>query len=454
MTNKPVVTRFAPSPTGFLHVGGARSALFNYLYARQNDGKILLRIEDTDKERNKPEYTQGIISAFTWLGIEFDGTVIQSDNFTVHKTYLEKLIASGHAYISKEKVVEEGQRAEVIRFKNPNTKIVFEDLIKGSVEFDTTELGDFIIAKSLDEPIFHLSNVVDDITMGITHVIRGEEHISNTPRQILIWEAIGEKPRPIYGHIPLLLADNREKISKRKHGEMVAVEYYEKLGYMPQALLNFLVLLGWNPGDNTEMISLDQMIKEFNIAKVQKAGAIFNVEKLQWFNRQYISKLTDKQFIEGAKSFIPKWLDIDGEIFSRMMPLIREKMGVFCEISELFGIDIVGTVGELNFVNNLQIYPSQKLLWKKAPDREVTKSHLVECRKMIRELAGKSPTIEIIKSAIWPYAEAHGKGDVLWPLRMSLTGQEKSPDPFTCLYILGIDESLKRIDAAILSLNS
>ncbi|MEI8327768.1 MAG: glutamate--tRNA ligase family protein [Candidatus Taylorbacteria bacterium] len=454
MTNKPVVTRFAPSPTGFLHVGGARSALFNYLYARQNDGKILLRIEDTDKERNKPEYTQGIISAFTWLGIEFDGTVIQSDNFTVHKTYLEKLIASGHAYISKEKVVEEGQRAEVIRFKNPNTKIVFEDLIKGSVEFDTTELGDFIIAKSLDEPIFHLSNVVDDITMGITHVIRGEEHISNTPRQILIWEAIGEKPRPIYGHIPLLLADNREKISKRKHGEMVAVEYYEKLGYMPQALLNFLVLLGWNPGDNTEMISLDQMIKEFNIAKVQKAGAIFNVEKLQWFNRQYISKLTDKQFIEGAKSFIPKWLDIDGEIFSRMMPLIREKISVFCEISELFGIDIVGTVGELNFVNNLQIYPSQKLLWKKAPDREVTKSHLVECRKMIRELAGKSPTIEIIKSAIWPYAEAHGKGDVLWPLRMSLTGQEKSPDPFTCLYILGIDESLKRIDAAILSLNS
>jgi glutamyl/glutaminyl-tRNA synthetase len=235
-----IITRFAPSPTGFLHVGGARSALFNYLYTRQNKGKIFLRIEDTDKERSKPEYTQGIFDAFKWLGLQFDETVIQSDNLANHKKYLEKLLASGHIYFSKEEVKEEGQRAEVIRFRNPNKDIVFDDLIKGQIKFNTTELGDFIIAKSIEEPIFHFANVVDDITMGITHVIRGEEHLSNTPRQILIWEAIGERERPIYGHIPLILSDTREKISKRKHGAMVSVEYYRDNGYSSEALINFL----------------------------------------------------------------------------------------------------------------------------------------------------------------------------------------------------------------------
>jgi glutamyl-tRNA synthetase len=310
-----IVTRFAPSPTGFLHVGGARSALFNYLYAKQQGGKIFLRIEDTDAERNKPEYTEGILKAFRWLGLGFDGTVIQSEQFATHKKYIQKLIDSGHAYITTNEAetlsrTKEwkgrmpqimGLRNSVIRFKNPKVKIAFDDLIKGHIEFDTTELGDFVIAKSLDEPIFHLSNVVDDITMGVTHVIRGEEHISNTPRQILIWEAIGERPRPIYGHIPLLLSDSREKISKRKHGEMVSVEYYEKNGYLPNALLNFLVLLGWNPGDTTEMLSLDDMIGRFDIGKVQKAGAIFNIEKLQWFNREYIKKLSDDDFITHAR---------------------------------------------------------------------------------------------------------------------------------------------------------
>ncbi len=464
MDTKPIVTRFAPSPTGFLHVGGARSALFNYLYAKQNGGKILLRIEDTDKERNKPEYTEGILEAFKWLGLEFDETIIQSSNFATHKKYLEKLIADGHAFVSKEKVVEEGQRAEVIRFKNPNKKITFDDLIKGEVSFDTTELGDFVIAKSLDEPIFHLSNVADDITMGITHVIRGEEHISNTPRQILIWEAIGEKPRPIYGHIPLLLAETREKISKRKHGEMVSVEYYRKNGYLPDALLNFLVLLGWNPGDNTELLSMDQMIKQFNISKVQKAGAIFNIEKLRWFDKQYIAKLSEADFIEHAKLFLPEWLSTSGQTFKKLLPLVKEKISSFADIDTLFGstsIDAAGTNnvknvdGELRFVREVQKYSADQLLWKKNPSREVAKKHLEECIRILNEMKGKStddPTdfvAESIKAAMWPYAEANGKGDVLWPLRMSLTGQEKSPDPFTCVYILGIDESLKRIDAAI-----
>jgi glutamyl-tRNA synthetase len=439
-----IITRFAPSPTGFLHIGGARTALFNYIYARQNCGKIFLRIEDTDKERNKDEYTVGIIKAFEWLGLSFDDTVKQSDNFSTHRKYIEKLIEKGNAYISKEEVLEEGQRSEVIRFKNPNKKIIFEDIIKGTIEFDTTDLGDFVIAKSLDEPIFHLSNVIDDITMGITHVIRGEEHISNTPRQILIWEAIGERPRPIYGHIPLILSEKREKISKRKHGEMVAVEYYKQKGYLPQALVNFLAFLGWNPGDDTEIMSIDEMISRFNISKVQKAGAIFNVEKLNWYNKQYMSKLSDSDYKDSVAYYLPEWLSTKSDIFKKLLPLIREKISIFNEASDLFEKN-----GELHFAREAGKYTADMLLWKKNPNKETSANHLKYCLQEISKIDDSQFSTQGIKDTIWPYAEQHGKGDVLWPLRMSLTGQEKSPDPFLSAYIIGKKESISRIEKAI-----
>lgn len=443
-TMSQIITRFAPSPTGFLHIGGARTALFNYIYARQNDGKILLRIEDTDQERNRDEYTEGILTAFKWLGLSFDGTVKQSDNFSTHRKYLEKMIADGHAYVSQENVVEEGQRSEVIRFKNPNEKIIFEDIIKGTIEFDTTDLKDFVIAKSLDEPIFHLSNVIDDITMGITHVIRGEEHISNTPRQILIWEAIGERPRPIYGHIPLILSEKREKISKRKHGEMVAVEYYKQKGYLPEAVLNFLAFLGWNPGDNTEILSLDEMIKRFDISKVQKAGAIFNVDKLNWYNKQYVNKLSDEVLGESVAYYLPEWLGIHSDQFKKILPLIREKIVVFSEVSSLFD-----TKGELSFVHKVGEYKKDQLPWKKTPDIKMASTHLQFCVEKFDSLPDADFDATHIKELIWPYCEQHGKGDVLWPLRMALTGQEKSPDPFVSAFILGRKESIVRVKKAI-----
>jgi glutamyl-tRNA synthetase len=439
-----IITRFAPSPTGFLHVGGARSALFNYLYARQNKGKILLRIEDTDKERSKAEYTQGIFDAFKWLGLQFDETVIQSNNLPNHKKYLEKLLASGHIYISKEEVKEEGQRAEVIRFRNPNKDIVFDDLIKGQIKFNTTELGDFVIAKSIEEPIFHFANVVDDITAGITHVIRGEEHLSNTPRQILIWEAIGERERPVYGHIPLILSDTREKISKRKHGAMVSVEYYRDNGYLPEALINFLAFLGWNPGGTEEIFSLEQLISKFDINKVQKAGAIFNPEKLNWFNRQYIVKLTDQDFDEKAKNYLPKFLLNSGEIYARTRSLIREKITVFGDISKMFELG-----GELAFVKELVDFPVDMLLWKKSPSREESLKHLNKVKDIVQTLDQDSFTSDNVKNAIWSYAEESGRGNVLWPFRVALTGQEKSPDPFSSAYILGKVETLRRLDLAI-----
>jgi glutamyl-tRNA synthetase len=439
-----IITRFAPSPTGFLHVGGARSALFNYLYTRQNNGKIFLRIEDTDKERSKPEYTQGIFDAFKWLGLQFDKTVIQSDNLANHKKYLEKLLASGHIYISKEEVKEEGQRAEVVRFRNPNKDIVFDDLIKGQIKFNTTELGDFIIPKSMEEPIFHFANVADDITMGITHVIRGEEHLSNTPRQILIWEAIGERERPVYGHIPLILSDTREKISKRKHGAMVSVEYYRDNGYLPEALINFLAFLGWNPGGTEEIFSLEQLISKFDIHKVQKAGAIFNLEKLKWFNREYIKRLTDEDFDNKARDFLPAFLLDSSEIYARTRSLIREKIVAFGDISKMFELG-----GELAFVKELIDFPVDMLLWKKSPDREESSKHLNKVKEIIQSLDLDSFTQDNIKNAIWSYAEEFGRGNVLWPLRVSLTGQEKSPDPFTSAYILGKVETLRRLDLAI-----
>lgn len=442
-----IITRFAPSPTGFLHVGGARTAIFNYIYAKQNKGKILLRIEDTDKERNKPEYTTGILEAFKWLGIAFDETKIQSDNLATHKKYLQKLLDSGHIYISKEKVVGEGQRDEVIRFRNPNKEIVVDDLIKGQVKFDTTELGDFVIAKSMEEPIFHFANVVDDISMGITHVIRGEEHLSNTPRQILIWEAIGEKPRPVYGHIPLILSDTREKISKRKHGEMVSVEYYRDRGYLPEALINFLAFLGWNPGGTEEIFSLDQLIEKFDIHKVQKAGAIFNPEKLKWFNREYIQKLGDDEFDHMSKQYIPNFLAENLPVYNRAKPLIREKISVFSEIGKMFDIG-----GELNFVKEIGDYSADLLLWKKNPSREESREHLTMVKGLLTALADNDFTTEGVKGAIWSYAEEMGRGNVLWPLRVALTGQEKSPDPFMSAYILGKEESVKRIDSAIAKL--
>lgn len=439
-----IITRFAPSPTGFLHVGGARSALFNYLFTKQNNGKIILRIEDTDKERNKPEYTQGIFDAFKWLGLEFDEIKIQSQNLAVHKKYLEKLLASGHIYVSKEEIKEEGQRSEVIRFRNPNKDIVFDDLIKGQIKFNTTELGDFVIAKSLDEPIFHFANVVDDISMGVTHVIRGEEHLSNTPRQILIWEAIGECNRPIYGHIPLILSDKREKISKRKHGEMVSVEYYRDQGYLPQALINFLAFLGWNPGGTEEIFDLKELIAKFDIHKVQKAGAIFNPEKLRWFNREYITRLSENDFDALATPFLPDWIQSEPSLYQRLRSIIREKISVFGEIKAMFDLN-----GELSFIRSLADYDGDLLLWKKQPDREESKKHINSVKDFLMSLSPDQFTADNIKNKVWQYAEDNGRGNVLWPFRVAITGKEKSPDPFASSSLIGKDESLRRLDIAL-----
>ncbi|MEI8337853.1 MAG: glutamate--tRNA ligase family protein [bacterium] len=319
--SEKVVTRFAPSPTGFLHIGGVRTALFSYLFAKQNNGEFVLRIEDTDKERNKEEWTEGLIKDLDWLGLKHDRFEKQSERFNIHKKYLQKLIDDGFAYISKENPTEPGQRDEVIRFKNPNKIVIIKDLIRGSVSIDTTDLHDFVIARSLEEPLYHLAVVIDDFEMGITHVIRGEEHLSNTPRQILIQEAIGA-PRPIYAHIPLVLAADRSKLSKRIHGETVSLTYYREQGYLPEAILNFVAMIGWNSGTDQEIFSLDELIEQFKIEKVQKGGAVLNVEKLDWINKEYIKKLSDKEILEQINKYLPESFTANKGI-EKLAPIIR-----------------------------------------------------------------------------------------------------------------------------------
>ncbi len=433
-----IITRFAPSPTGFLHIGGVRTALFSFLYARQHKGTFCLRIEDTDKARNKEEWTQGLIDDLAWLGFKNDVFVKQSERLEFHQKYLKKMIDAGQAYISKE---TEGERAEVIRFKNPNKKITFTDIIRGDVTMDTTDLEDFIIARSIDEPLYHLAVVVDDYDMGITHVIRADEHISNTPRQILIQEALGFS-RPIYAHLPLVLAPDRSKLSKRKHGEVVSLTHYRKLGYLPEGLLNYVALLGWNPGTEQELFSLDELIAQFKLEKVQKAGAIFDVVKLNWFNKKYLDKLDQKTFLAHAKPFLPA--DVSDVSAMKLIPLIQEKISYFGQIPDLF---IKGS-GELSFVYPLGKYDSVKLNWKAEKDPAVSKSHLKKVIDILSEIPEKNFNKEKIKESIWAYAEEKGRGNVLWPMRLALSGQDRSPDPFIISEILGREEALKRLATA------
>ncbi|MFA6226965.1 MAG: glutamate--tRNA ligase [Candidatus Paceibacterota bacterium] len=440
-SDKKVVVRFAPSPTGLFHVGSARVALFNYVFAKQNQGKFLLRIEDTDKERSKKEYTDDILNGMKWLGLSYDESFKQSEREHVYKKYIENLIKEDKAYISKEEIKEEGQRAEVIRFRNPNKKIKFKDLIRGEIEFDTTELGDFVIAKSLEEPIFHVVVVIDDFEMGITHVIRGEDHISNTPRHILIQEALGA-PTPIYAHLPLILAEDRAKLSKRKHGEMTSVKYYEKMGYLPEAFINFISMVGWNPGSDIEMMTIEDIINKFDIGKVQKGGAIFNKEKLLWFNKEYLKRLPGEKIKEEIGKRLPSNCQ-DKDIVDKITPIITERINVWSDIDKMVAD------GDIQYFFEKPSIKEEILVWKKGGTEDEAKENLSLVSTLLVKISEDNFNKDSVKETIWKIAEEKGRGNVLWPLRVSLSGKEKSPDPFVLCEILGKKETLQRIENAI-----
>lgn len=441
MEQQTVVTRIAPSPTGEMHIGTVRTALFNYLFAKQHGGTYFARIEDTDRARNKEEWVEAIWRDFTWCGLEPDAKYRTSDYAHRHQELLQALVDTDKAYVSREpKKDDPSQNIDVVRLRNPGRKITFTDLIRGDVSFDTAELGDFVIARSVDDPLFHFAVVVDDDTAGVTHVIRAEEHISNTPRQILILEALGFS-RPTYGHLPLILAPDRSKLSKRKHG--ASIELYRKNGYLAPAIINYLALLGWNPGTAQELFSLEELICSFKIEQVQKSGAVFDGEKLKWFNREY-QKLRNPHDVRAE-------LLIHLESYPAMQEIAEHSDRAAKDLLDRYAVfgDLVHDIeaGEFSFYLEEPRIDPKKLAWKKDPSPEKVRERLEHLIEIIAP--AEDFTYESLASRITPYADAEGKGNVLWPLRYALSGKERSPDPFLLLEALGKEESLERIRAAI-----
>ncbi|PIR83526.1 glutamate--tRNA ligase, partial [Candidatus Kaiserbacteria bacterium CG10_big_fil_rev_8_21_14_0_10_51_14] len=324
-----VVTRIAPSPTGYLHFGLARTALFSYLYAKKNGGEYIMRIEDTDTARNKPEFEADIVDQFQWLGLTPDRSYRQSDNVERHKECLADLIKRDTAYISKEPAKDDPtQVVEVVRLRNPGEQVTFKDLIRGDIVFDTSELKDFVIARSVNEPLFHFAVVVDDHDEGVTHVIRGEDHISNTPRHMLILRALGFKI-PAYAHLPLILMPDKSKMSKRKHE--TSVKHFRESGIVPQALINYVALMGWTPPSGKEILSVDEMIQEFELEKLHSSGAIFDYEKLRWYNREYLLKRNDAELASYVlpvleKALKERGISWDAGIAEKIVSLLKERI--------------------------------------------------------------------------------------------------------------------------------
>jgi glutamyl-tRNA synthetase len=435
-----VKTRIAPSPTGFLHIGTARTALFNYLYAKHMGGSFVIRSEDTDKARSTREYEGEILEGLAWLGLKHDEFVRQSERVPRHQQLLEKAIAEGKAYVSKEpSKADEGKEVEVVRLKNPGRSITFADLIRGDITFDTAELGDFVIARAIDDPLYHFAVVADDFDMGITHVIRGEDHISNTPRQILIQEAIGA-PRPVYAHLPLILAPDRTKLSKR-HGATSLAEY-RKEGFLPEAFVNFMALMGWNPGTEEEYFSLAELEGLFSLEHVHKSPAVWNREKLESVNQHWMRALPDGDFIARGGLAAP-----DAAMLRKAVPLLKERAKTFDEARQMLA-------GELACLfTNPRPEKAQLTAKEPAGSAEKTAGHLRHASTVIEGLP-EGAGAEEAKAALMAYAdgipkEEGGRGAALWPLRYALSGQVRSPDPFTLVALLGRERALSRIDAAV-----
>lgn len=436
-----VVTRFAPSPTGLLHAGNYRTAVFAYLFAKHSGGSFILRIEDTDTARSKPEYEANILEALSWLTIKADKQYRQSEHRARHRELLEKLIAAGAAYISKEAPKNPGDREEVVRFRNPKSAVTFTDVIHGEITMDVSDLGDFVIARSLDEPVFHFAVVVDDADENVTHVIRGEDHISNTPRQILIQRALGFA-EPVYAHLPLILGSDRTKLSKRKGAK--ALTEYRDLGILPEAMLNYLAFLGWNPGDEREYLDQDTLIKLFDLSRVHKGGAIFDEVKLFSVNQHWMRELSPDDFIAHIR--YPAALD--AERLRKSVPLLKERARTFREAREMLSGELSCLFGEPTLDRSL-------LRAKEPPDRRgMTLSALESLINPLQALP-EGVAVETIKNTLMPLADAAeakgkgGRGAMLWPLRYALSGQTRSPDPFTLISILGSEAAVSRIRKAI-----
>ncbi|MBI2676981.1 MAG: glutamate--tRNA ligase [Candidatus Yanofskybacteria bacterium] len=469
---KPEIrVRVAPSPTGNLHIGNARTALFNWLFAKHHTGKLILRIEDTDLERSSLEFEKNILNGLEWLGLKWDEFYKQSERLDRYEKHLKKLLEEKKAfwcYHSKEELEAEkkeqtqkkeaprhicehkymnhesgimNQGAGIIRLKvdeNSHRTVRFEDIIRGHVEFEQRVIGDLSLAKDLRTPLYNFAVVVDDHEMKISHVIRGEDHIANTPKQILIAEALGVS-LPQFAHLPLILGEDRSKLSKR-HGA-VNFDEYIGAGYLPEALVNFLSLLGWSSKDGREILTKNEIIEQFSLEKVHKSGAIFDVKKLNWINSQYIKQFNDEGLTSLVMPFIEKYFGKQDKVFVlKLAPVFRERL------------EYLDQVKEFKYFFGEPEYEADILVWKKS-DKEKTHKAL----ESVLEILSSNLEWEIfdekyIRSELDKLAEEKFGGDrgaVYWPLRVALTGEKFSPDPVEIARIIGKEKTLNRIQVAL-----
>ena len=464
---KEIITRFAPSPTGPFHVGGARTALFNYLFSKKEGGKMILRIEDTDKERSKPEWEKEIIDSLDWLGVSYDAVYRQSEREGIYQKYLEEILQSGKAYrcfcskeqlaaereqqareklpprysgkcreISPEESEERAKKGDsfVVRFKVPQERREFDDLVHGKISEDMSNLSDFIIARGM-EALFNFVNVVDDFEMKVSHVIRGEDHIPNTFKHILLFEAFSwEAPR--FGHIPLLLSKDRKKISKRDADNLpLTVSALRKKGVLQEAAINFLVLLGWNPGTEEEFFSLKELEKRFSPERIGKSASIYDLSRLEFFNATYIRKISLEDFAEKIKKEMP---EVPGN-FPQIARTIQDRIRFLEEAPELLAWFFDYQVPSTDLILNEKM-KVDATLGKMVLEKSL---ELLEAEDDFSEESLKNKFMELISEL------SLKNGQVLWPVRAALTGKKFSPGAFEVASCLGKEESLRRIREAI-----
>ncbi len=472
---KKIVTRFAPSPTGFMHVGGVRTALYAWAWARKNNGTFILRIEDTDKAREVEGSIPHIIESLKWLGITWDEGVdiggpnapyLQSERLSSYKKYAQILIDKGYAYAdpySEAEVAafrasaEQEKRAFLyrdhrpastsawdgttsLRFKVPEIKsYTWTDAVRGELSAGEEALDDFVLIKSDGYPTYNFAHIIDDLEMGVTHIMRADEFIASTPKFLSLYEALDIVPPVLVTLPPILAPEGNKKLGKRDGAKDILE--YKKEGYLPEAMVNFLAFLGWNPGGEVEIMTPEEIVAAFTIERIHKAGAMLNEEKLLWINKEHMKKKDAKAQLEAIKLYMSGYSE---ELLTRLLPTIVDRINTYGELASI-------EESEFRFFITRPQIEVERVLFKD-DEPHVALRHLGKVKELLSDVDFSSP--ETIKATIMPYAETEGKGNVLWPLRMSLSGQEKSVDPFTICYVLGKDEVFARIDATCHRLSS
>lgn len=473
----PVVTRFAVSPTGFMHIGGVRTALYSYLWARKNNGTFILRIEDTDKSREVPGAVEQIITSLRWLGIEWDygpdkphpewGSNIQSERLDVYKTYGEQLIEQGLAYpdpYTDEEVATFREQAAAekrpflfrkhrpeqfdtwdgtrpLRLKVPEVKRYhWHDEVRGDLTGGEDALDDIVIIKSDGFPTYNFCHIVDDYIMGVSHVMRSDEFIASMPRFLSIHDALAI-PCPAFVSLPPIMGPSGKKKLSKRDGAKDVLGYRDD-GFLPETMQNFLALIGWHPSGNDEIFSPEELISQFSIEHIQKSGGAFNEDKLKWMNKEHILKRSIEEQVAYVVAALPHR---DSNTLSKLTSSILERTHSH---SEIVAAD---QAGEYNWAFSSPSVPKPLLQWKQDTSPEEAIPRLEKVQQLLQEAEFSSP--DNIKAALWEYADTEGRGQVLWPLRVALTGQERSPDPFTCAFVIGREETLARIHAAINTLS-